>query len=90
MFEVKFKVKSRVGERKLEKFFFGLGLTITMKGALKSIPENVHWHLKLAKEKGVCEVTMLKSGELIINCKKNRKAEWINDVAQKMQAEFGA
>lgn len=86
MKEISFNVKEGLTEKWLEQWFASVGLDQTMKGKLKSLPENTHWHLKLSGQPGVCEVTLLRAtNEIIINSKKNRHAAWIDETAQKLK-----
>jgi hypothetical protein len=41
-----------ITEAALEKYCTGLGLTMTMKDTLSSLPDNTHWHFKKGKIKG--------------------------------------
>ncbi len=63
-----------------------LNLQVTMKGSLKSLPDNMHWHYKLAKQPGVLEVTlMLNENKLILTCKKNRTGEWLAGAIEELK-----
>lgn len=76
----------RLSAGKIENVCTGLALQCTMKSSLKSLPENVHWHYKIAKQQGVLEITLLlKENKLILNCKKNRTGEWIDKAAENIQ-----
>lgn len=86
MAEWHFTGKKKVTEELIEARFLRLGLHQTMKGTLKSLPPNIHWHLKKPGNKGVCEVTLLlQTREVTVNCKANRRGEWIEEAALNLQ-----
>jgi hypothetical protein len=89
MEQLSFKGKKGVNPAKLEKHFARFGLKVTMKGVLKSISDNTHWHLKLGKEPGLCEITLMStSSEIIVSCKKNRQGGWISEYARRLREEL--
>lgn len=63
-----------------------MGLQLTMQGSLKSLPANIHWHYKMPGQKGVLEITLLlNENKLLLNCKKNRMGEWVNEASTKIK-----
>lgn len=76
-----FPLKRNITEKKLEELLAGMGLQLTMKGQLKTLPVNIHWHYKKPKEKGTLEITLLlPTNELIVECKKSRWGDWVEEV----------
>ena len=76
--ELVFTTAKKVSAMEVEQACSALGFQLTMKGSLKSLSSNLHWHYKMAKQPGVLEITlMLSENKLILNCKKNRMGEWI-------------
>ena len=66
------------------------GLSISMKGSLKQLPVNTHWHFKLGKDRGVLELTFLPdSDELIFSVHDNRKGEWQDDMITRLREVLG-
>lgn len=62
------------------------GLTVTMRGSLKSLSANQHWHYKKGKEKGTLEITWLTTtDEIILSCKKNRSGAWIENAMNELE-----
>lgn len=58
-----------------------MGLQLTMKGHLKTLPANIHWHYKKPKYTGTLEITLLlQARELIVECKKSRWGDWVEEV----------
>jgi hypothetical protein len=79
--------KKKISPFEIEKSCASLSLIRTMKASLKSLPENTHWHYKKDKEKGVLEITLLpQKNEVIITCKANRYADWINEAMKELDA----
>jgi hypothetical protein len=63
-----------------------MALQLTMKGSLKSLADNLHWHYKKTKQPGVLEITlMLNENKFILTCKKNRMGDWINKAAEELK-----
>jgi hypothetical protein len=88
--EMHFDCADKVTDAEVEKTCGALGLECTMRGALKSLPDNVHWHFKKGKLPGVLEITLLlKEHKLILNCKKNRQGEWVGDVVEGLRRRLG-
>ncbi|MFN8286394.1 MAG: hypothetical protein U0V74_06565 [Chitinophagales bacterium] len=86
MLELSFKPKDKWTEARIDKLCEKLGLAVTMKGILKSIGPNKHWHLKKGKAKGVLEITlMLESGEIILSVHDNRKGDWEEDMMKQVK-----
>lgn len=78
--EIIFTASKNVNSVAIEEACAGLNLTLTMKGSLKSLPENLHWHYKMNKQPGVLEITLLiNESKLIFNCKRNRSGKWVSD-----------
>lgn len=71
----------------IEAFALTRTLQITMKGVLKSKPDNVHYHFKRKKEKGVLEVTIF-SESLQINVHQNRQGTWLALEIEAWQEHF--
>ena len=70
-------MKSKISSQLIEKFCAKTDLRLTMKGSLKTLPPNIHWHFKKGAQKGVLEITLLKeNGKLIFFVHKNRKGGW--------------
>ncbi len=68
-------------EGQVERAAEALGLTVTMKGTLKSYPGSIHWHFKRGGAKGVLEITVWpKQSRAWIAVQDGRKAEWIEEV----------
>lgn len=89
MLEVSIIPRRKCTESSLEKLFIGMGLTITMKGVLKSIAANRHWHLKSGKQKGVLEITlMLETGEVILSVHDNRNGGWEKGMIEAISAKL--
>ena len=66
------------------------GLSLSMKGSLKQLPVNTHWHFKLGKERGVLELTFFPdSYELIFSVHDNRKGEWQDSVITRLREMLG-
>ncbi len=77
--ELVFKSFHKISSDSIEKACNSAGLELTMKGSLKSLPDNEHWHFKKVKQKGVLEITLLaQTNRLILSCKKNRSGEWMD------------
>ena len=73
----------------IEKTCVQLLLTQTMKGSLKSIAANTHWHYKSGKEKGVLEITLMKATrEIILNVHENRKGDWQEKTMKQLHASW--
>jgi hypothetical protein len=86
MLTIEIKPFKYISEAEIERLCRAEGLQLTMKGSLKSIADNVHWHYKRAGEKGVLEITRMQDdGRVILSCKNNRHGEWIEDVMKKLE-----
>ena len=56
-----------------------------MKGALKSLPENLYWHYKMGRGHGVLEITLLfNQNKLMLNCKSNRLGKCVADAVKSL------
>jgi hypothetical protein len=59
-----------------------LGLTVTMRGSLKSCPGSTHWHLKRGCGRGTLEITWWpQRRKLWIKIQAGRTAAWIDEIA---------
>lgn len=47
---------------------------------LKSLPPNVHWHIRKAGSKGVLEATWIRTGEAWLSVHANRQSDWIHQM----------
>lgn len=66
-----------------------LQLTATMKGSLKSLDPNIHWHYKKGKEKGTLEITLLtQTNRVVLSCKKNRGGDWIDEAMNELEGRL--
>ena len=76
--ELVFKSVHKISSDSIEKACNSVGLKLTMKTSLKTLPDNDHWHFKKGKLAGVLEITLIiQTNQLILSCKKNRSGEWI-------------
>ena len=63
----------------IERAIASAGLTVTLRGTLKSCPGCVHWHVKSGREPGTLELTYFpQTGEVAFKIAKNRDAPWIS------------
>lgn len=86
-----FGLKQGVNEAKMEQLLAVLGLQLTLKGHLKTLPENLHWHYKKPKHTGTLEITLiLQTNELIVECKKSRWGDWVEDVLVELSKQVKA
>ena len=70
----------------LQDMCLDLGLTQTMKGTLKTIGANTHWHYKKGNEKGVLEITLHHSTAVIVlSVHENRQANWVLPVMRELK-----
>lgn len=70
----------------LQDMCVALGLIQTMKGRLKTIAANTHWHYKKGSEKGVLEITLHHSTAVIVlSVHENRQADWILPVMKELE-----
>ena len=84
--EKRFSCKSSIVSNRVEMACLKMGLDVTMKGALKSLTPNVHWHFKKGKEPGVLEITLLlNENKLILSCKKNRGGDWVKQATESLK-----
>lgn len=89
MMEVRINPVSKVVGPYIEQVCANAGLQQTMKGSLKSIPVNTHWHFKKGKEKGILEITLYHhSGEVVLLVHDNRKGDWIPEVVQFLKTQL--
>jgi len=58
-----------------------LGLSFE-RTTLKSLPPNVHWHIRRPGSKGVLEATWIRNGEAWLSVHSNRQAEWIHQMVE--------
>lgn len=85
--ELEYKATKKLSEGAVEKACSSMGLQLTMKGSLKSLASNIHWHYKKARQPGVLEITlMMNENKLILTCKKNRNGEWIGRATDELKA----
>jgi hypothetical protein len=91
MATLSFHPSKRIAPEAIEKQCSGMHLTLTMKGSLKSLLLNMHWHYKKGKEKGVMEITLLQqSNEVIITYKANRSGAWIEEAMESLKSRLSA
>ncbi len=84
--ELVFTNGKKMSAVQVEEACSAIGLELTMKGSLKSLPDNLHWHYKMGKQTGVLEITwMLNENKLILTCKKNRKGDWIIKAVEELK-----
>ncbi len=89
MTERSLQLSKPIDPQVIERLCLDADLTITMKGTLKSLPINIHWHYKRGKEKGTLEITlMLSKPEVIFSYKENRAGDWIDGVIEGLIAEI--
>jgi hypothetical protein len=76
-----FALKPGFTEKEVELATAAMGLQLTMKGTLKTLPANIHWHYKKPEHKGTLEITLLLSShQLIVECKPSRWGDWVEEV----------
>jgi hypothetical protein len=91
MLEVKIQPRKKVTEELVERICMQQNLTSTMKGSLKSIDANTHWHFKNGKVKGVLEITLMhNTGEIILAVHENRNDDWVKTAMQQLERIFNA
>lgn len=62
------------------------GLTVTMKGALKTYPGSTHWHCKLGREPGTLEITYWpRKPRLWVKVVESRRAPWMDEVVPRLR-----
>lgn len=69
-------------------FTSNFGLSCTLSGSLKSKQANQHFHFKKKGEKGVLEITLFEQ-ETYVNIHDNRQGDWIAEVVEKFEEQFG-
>jgi hypothetical protein len=79
----------------VERVIGNLGLTVTMRGTLKTYPGSIHWHLKRGQGRGTLEITWWpERRRLWMKIQAGRTAAWINDIAprfiQKLESRLAA
>jgi hypothetical protein len=86
-----FALKPGFTEKEVEQATAAMGLQLTMKGTLKTLPTNIHWHYKKPKHKGTLEITLvLSSHQLIVECKKGRWGDWVQEVLGELVKQMQA
>ncbi len=89
MEDVRLTLAAAYTAKQIEAICLRAGLTLSMKGSLKQLSQNTHWHFKYGKQKGVLELTFLpNSGELILSVHANRKADWQMDIIEALKKNF--
>ncbi|HWB62558.1 MAG TPA: hypothetical protein VG603_03535 [Chitinophagales bacterium] len=89
MRELRFTPAKKIRPETIETTCAALGLELTMKGTLKSIAANTHWHYKPGKQPGVLEITLItNTGEVILNCKRNREGDWVENAIGAIQKKL--
>jgi hypothetical protein len=84
--EFVFITGKKVSTKDVEIACAALSLQLTMKGSLKLLPPNIHWHYKMPKQTGVLEITLMTNeNKLILSCKKNRIGEWISEASASLK-----
>ena len=81
------EARGRVTER-VERAIESAGLTVTLRGTLKSHPGCVHWHVKREREPGTLELTHFpRDGRSDLQSReKNRAAPWIPEARAQLEA----
>jgi predicted nucleotidyltransferase len=65
------------------------GLTVTLRGALKTFPGSTHWHLKRGRGRGTLEMTWWpKVRRLWIKIQAGRTAAWIDEAVPHLKEEI--
>jgi hypothetical protein len=63
-----------------------LGLTVTMRGTLKTFAGSTHWHLKRDRGRGTVEITWWpQRRRLWIKIQAARAAPWIDEIAPRLK-----
>ena len=71
----------------IERAILDAGLSVTLRGTLKSRPGCVHWHVKSGREPGTLELTYFpQTGALTFKVAKNRDAPWIFAARARLEA----
>jgi hypothetical protein len=84
-----FHPAKKISVEAMEDLCAAMNLTLTMKGSLKSLPENIHWHYKKGKEKGVLEITLMnQSNEVTLSSKENRGGNWIQEIIEEFRRKL--
>jgi hypothetical protein len=79
----------KISAEAIENLCATMTLTLTMRGSLKSLPANIHWHYKKGKEKGVLEITLMQQrNEIILSCKENRSGPWIMGIIEEFRRKL--
>ncbi len=87
MLQVIIEPKQPLTERIIEENCAQLGLKLTIKGSLKTMPANTHWHYKYGKQTGVLEVTLLNNNtQVILSVHTNRMGNWQHEMLKKLEA----
>src|SRR5580658_204430 len=75
----------------IDRAIIDLGLTVTLRGSLKSFPGSTHWHMKLGRQPGTLEVTWWpRHRRLWIKIQSGRTAPCINEITPKLTRELQA
>lgn len=86
MLEITITPKKLLTAGQLQNVCMALGLTQTLKGTLRTIAANTHWHYKKGTGNGILEVTLLHaSGEVLLSVHENRQADWIWPAIRELQ-----
>ena len=89
MVTVNFHTNKKISPVFLENIYRATELMVIMKGSLKSLPKNIHWHLKKGRENGVLEITLITATrEVILSCKINRTAVWIPGAMRELKEKL--
>jgi hypothetical protein len=79
----------QISEKEIEDTCYKYNLNLTMKDRLSSLEDNIHWHFKSRKRKGVLEITRLeRSGEIIFSVHKNRNGGWESEIIKLIIADL--
>ncbi len=61
------------------------GLSMKMRGTLRSFPGSTHWHFNRRSEKGTLEVTLWpKESKIWFSIHDNRKGTWTDEVVDRL------
>lgn len=90
MQHIEVRVRAAAGlsaaERLIESLSEAEGLSVTVKGALRTYPTSVHWHFKKGSGRGTLEVTWWKSaGRIWFTVDRGRSAPWIRMSVRRMR-----
>jgi hypothetical protein len=75
--------------RRVDSVMASHGLSLAMKGSVKSYPGATHWHWKNGQQPGTLEMTYWPANRrLWLKVQAGRKAKWIGQIIPKLRAAF--